>query len=329
MQSSSHKRSRGNIKTMSKVVSSLIKDAEEEASVYYKLGEFANGSMLLKRDDILAWLERILSDAPGQLEKVADLTSFDPSDRMFRYNCLDAAFGFQKNEKQTPEGHGGQPGQFAGLMKRKHVMWSCPLFTSLLAEDLKQLDLKATIMDTGSDPSTCDGRVMYFMVTDQHKTAKRGDFHLLFLAQHVLFNVNRRIVRTIHRSIHRKNIHVNDIRKYFQCKSCEVFQFDSGNNNASSLPSDYTLPLASDYTLPLGSTVLVKNVWVWVHKRGTATPWLIHDAKNNVMHVNDDLLDPNRFDYPEMRYGKVCHQRPVCISRIRPIDVSASIQAKI
>jgi hypothetical protein len=295
-------------------IHALITSAPESADMFYEVGMFASGSRLLQRDDILVWLDAVLADAPGELDKVADLTSYDASDKMFRYNCLDAAFGFKKREKQTHEGHGGQPGQFAGVRKRKEAMWSCPLLSALISEDLKALGLRATTLDRGVHPSTCDGRIMYLMTTDNHKLAKKGDFHVIFLAQHVMFQVNKRIVDTISQSPSNKEVTIPEIQKYFKCQSCSVFEFDE------TLPSSNT-PLPSSRSIPIGAIVIVTDVWVWVHKRGTATPWLVHDAQNRVMSAKESL-GPERFDYPEMRYGNMCHQRPLCISRIRPIETS-------
>jgi hypothetical protein len=237
--------------------------------------------------------ERWVADIDDTLEPgdIVDLTAYDNKFETIRYNCMDAALGLIKSDSSR-SGHGGQPGQFANRTISDMSSWSCPTLKKLVKMDGEKLN-RAIEFDL-NDPDHCDGSFVYMMTTDASQG--RGDFHFLLLAKHLIFRLTSRIA--------------NDLQEpsssMVDLTSSSVLRRLKSDGRVYKYPS--TNPMHADETIPMGCVVFVTDAYIFVHKRGTATPMLFTDNRGAI--IKD--VETADFAYtPRLSYTEKCG--PVCM----------------
>jgi hypothetical protein len=232
------------------------------------LDGFMGESALMSDSDtrgVRSWVYGIIPR--NERARIADLTAFDAGDTMIRYNCLDAAMGLTK-PADSRRGRGTQPGELSDppRSKPREQRWTCPILESLVESDMSGVSVRA--MNPGDLPTSCDGRIVSRWTTADD-ASEGGDFHVLMLAQHVLFRLNSRMYGEFGGEDGR--VTGGDIGRVLKARGVRVYVH--GSKTA----------IGDDDTIRRNSIVLATNVWVYVHKRGTSTPLLFRDADNNVI----------------------------------------------
>lgn len=240
---------------------------------------------LVRDERVFEWLRRLVG---ADADRVVDLTAYDDEFKKRRYNCMDAALGLVKKERRVGQGDGGQPGQFSDQSIAGRGPWNCEVLRQMVKDDA---DAMQRDMVFRSKPQACTGDLVYLMTTDTSGT-NRGDFHFLLFAHHVVFRLNDRIIGTV------GGTRSSSILSKMRCgPDARVFVFDE--------------PTAFDGDIAPGKIVFVKNAKIYVHKRGTATPFLFTDKHGSAIKQVDGAPDGD-FVYDHLAYTKKCGH--ACIS---------------